>query len=434
MANYLSPEQFQQRRDFTTEMIGTQLQPQQNQNALGALARILAIRQGKKRLDELGSQEEQQQARKSEELSRILSAGRGQEYVPAEGGGIGMGPPAPTQGGRDALIAAMSESEIPDFQAMALKDILGQDQGGGADDPAAVREYQYFVNEVLPKGKEAVKRYMALKRSGFSQGGQRYGPSTDFGARDVVVPAEETARGEATVTRANERVKTDEQLYRQAIKEGKMLVPDGQGGMEMVTIPGSEAAGEQQTKARSSAKTSGFIMRDLSLSKDLLDESADNPYVRVGKSKLLGTPEYELEQQIKSLQGTVGIESLLDIKREGAGLGQVPQTQLDLLSRLLGQLSIDRDKQITRELFDDIGMLYASTLSRMSPEDRKLAGIADREFNEFIDKFKTEFGESDYKSVAEKHGIELKEGGTGTQKGDEQEDDEIDSLINKYAP
>lgn len=126
MANYLSPEQFQRRRDFTTEMIGTQLQPQQNQNALGALARILAIRQGKKRLDELGSQEEQQQARKSEELSRILSAGRGQEYVQAEGGGIGMGPPAPTQGGRDALIAAMSESEVPDFQSIALQSQLAQ--------------------------------------------------------------------------------------------------------------------------------------------------------------------------------------------------------------------------------------------------------------------------------------------------------------------
>lgn len=421
MANYLSPEQFQRRRDFTTEMIGTQLQPQQNQNALGALARILAIRQGKKRLDDISSQEQEQRARKSEELSRILSAGRGQEYVQSEGGGIGMGPPAQTQGGRDALISAMSESEIPDFQTMALKDMLGQDQGGGPDNPAAVREYQYFVNEVLPQGKEAVKRYMALKRSGFEQGGQRYGPSTDLGDRDVVIPAEETARGEATVTRANERVKTDEQLYRQAIKEGKMLVPDGEDGMEMVAIPGSEAAGEQQTKARSSAKTSGFIMRDLGIANDLLEQSADNPYVRTAKSKILGTPEYELEQQIKSLQGTVGIESLLDIKREGAGLGQVPQTQLDLLSRLLGQLSIGRGKEITKELFDDIGTLYASTLSRMSPEDRKLAGIADREFNQFMDEFKEEFGEEDYRKVAERHGIELRKGGTGT-KDDEGED------------
>lgn len=164
-------------------------------------------------------------------------------------------------------------------------------------------------------------------------------------------------------------------LGKRAATEGKSLTPSG----EMKVVPGSEAAEQAETKKRSGAKLAGFISRDIRMAEDFLDKSADNPYVRTAKSKFFGTDEYEFQQQIKSLQATIGIDSLLDIKREGAGLGQVPQTQLDLLSRLLGQLDIARDKDVQKQLLSDIKQNYGEIIERMTPEERKKYGVAGRE-------------------------------------------------------
>lgn len=63
---------------------------------------------------------------------------------------------------------------------------------------------------------------------------------------------------------------------------------------------------------------------------------------------------------IKSVEGNVGVDSLLRIKQSGAGLGQVPQTQLNLLSRLLGELTLTQSEAQFRDTWNRMGRVYQS--------------------------------------------------------------------------
>ena len=58
------------------------------------------------------------------------------------------------------------------------------------------------------------------------------------------------------------------------------------------------------------------------------------------------------------MKGNVGIDSLLRIKATGAGLGQVPQSQLDLLSRLLGELDMNQSEEQFTYTWNRMGWVY----------------------------------------------------------------------------
>ena len=62
---------------------------------------------------------------------------------------------------------------------------------------------------------------------------------------------------------------------------------------------------------------------------------------------------------VKSIQANIGIDKLLDIKRSGAGLGQVPQSQLEMLASVLGQLNTAQDKETVRYNVDRVLYLYS---------------------------------------------------------------------------
>jgi len=176
------------------------------------------------------------------------------------------------------------------------------------------------------------------------------------------------------------------------IPAGHRLVRNPDGSAEMKVIPGSPAEREIQDAADkagvaegSQGAVAGFTLRDARIVNEAIDQMASNPVVRLGKAKIPGTAEYRAEQFMDSLRGTIAIEQLLNIKRQGAGLGQVPQAQLDMLSFLMGKLDMGLPKDDLKMIIGDIQTRYREILAKMSPEDRAAIGIADREFNTLRD-------------------------------------------------
>lgn len=163
------------------------------------------------------------------------------------------------------------------------------------------------------------------------------------------------------------------------IPPGMELVRDpNTGAFSLRDIPGGPAAQEREEQNRARATISGFTVRDVRAARDLLAQRP-NVAVRLGEQFVPGTPSYSLAQRIESIKGTVAIDQLLAIKRQGSGLGQVPQSQLDLLSRLMGQLSLGLTTPELDKLLQDIGDTYLEVLNRMSDKDLAKVGVAQRE-------------------------------------------------------
>lgn len=84
---------------------------------------------------------------------------------------------------------------------------------------------------------------------------------------------------------------------------------------------------------------------------------ADNP---TGLTALAyaGSPTADFIGTLASLQDTIGIERLLEIKRSGAGLGAVPAEQLRQLARALGALDAGLSDDLLRHNIDRVRTIY----------------------------------------------------------------------------
>lgn len=165
-----------------------------------------------------------------------------------------------------------------------------------------------------------------------------------------------------------------------AAKQG----PNGKWSMERIAGGPAEAeaeaaAAQQDAKNISRATIAGYTLRDARRIREGIPQMAENGVARWARAKIPGNPEFEVQADISSLQGTIGIEQLLRIKESGAGLGQVPQSQLNLLSRLMGELDIRRDQDRLDSLIADIQDTYYDVLDRMTEEDLAKVAIAKRE-------------------------------------------------------
>ena len=149
--------------------------------------------------------------------------------------------------------------------------------------------------------------------------------------------------------------------------------PDGslklneKGNPYVVPVAGSKVAVDrekeekkEQVAQESKATIAGTVIVDAQRALDLIDQDdtttgADAFALR----KLPGTKAFALDQMVKSIQANIGIDKLLDIKRSGAGLGQVPQSQLEMLASVLGQLNTAQDKETVRYNVDRVLYLYS---------------------------------------------------------------------------
>jgi hypothetical protein len=90
------------------------------------------------------------------------------------------------------------------------------------------------------------------------------------------------------------------------------------------------------------------------------------------------TPAQQLRKHIDSIKGNVGIDSLLKIKASGAGLGAIPQAQLEMLASLMGNLdnaqtASDLQFNIARinEIYGDIVRTEGGDPVQMAEERRR---------------------------------------------------------------
>jgi hypothetical protein len=79
---------------------------------------------------------------------------------------------------------------------------------------------------------------------------------------------------------------------------------------------------------------------------------------RAAAARVAGTGPYEIKQLIDSVKANIGIDTLLNIKREGSGLGQVPQSQLETLQSILGNLNVARDPELLKRDLQEVQKMY----------------------------------------------------------------------------
>lgn len=177
--------------------------------------------------------------------------------------------------------------------------------------------------------------------------------------------------------------------------------PDGKlktnelGRPYVVPVAGSaEALKREKEKEKEEVAQEGkatiaqTVVVDAQRALDLIDEDHSTTGLDAWALRQIpSTKAYALDQMVKSIQANIGIDKLLDIKASGAGLGQVPQSQLEMLASVLGQLNTAQDRETVRynvqrvlELYSDIvrkaggekALASAIEASKQTPERQRL--------------------------------------------------------------
>jgi hypothetical protein len=95
---------------------------------------------------------------------------------------------------------------------------------------------------------------------------------------------------------------------------------------------------------------------------------ADNPTGYVAKF-YAGTPTGDFISTLASIQDTIGIERLLQIKEAGSGLGAVPAEQLRQLARALGSLDAGLSDSLLRNNIQRVQTLYENIVRESLKDD-----------------------------------------------------------------
>jgi len=178
-------------------------------------------------------------------------------------------------------------------------------------------------------------------------------------------------------------------------KHGKALSPYQQAmliqGREKLNLA-RQAAQQKQAKAdteqydavrkkvnnnRGVASAAKTVVRDfgeaLKRMKDVTAKGVIPQTARKGSSYIPGTDMYEINQLIESAKSNIGIDKLLEIKASGAGLGQVPQSQLETLQSVLGRMNVGRDPELLRRDMEEARKTYEKVIERTTNENADLA-------------------------------------------------------------
>lgn len=261
---------------------------------------------------------------------------------------------------------------------LGLKRVMAEQQlraRAAQGDPAAVREYEYWSN-LSPEKQD---NYLRVKRSTVQQvDGQLFdvtGASDD--PRELLSPeqkarlARQQAQEAELVAGGRARGTADFQ-----VPEGYRRTDDG-----MEPISGSPADQKIQDAIRKRAegmevtqRAARTVVDDTQRALDVLDRSGSwaagaGSYL----SGLPGTSARALQKHIDSIKGNIGIDSLLSIKRSGAGLGQIPQSQLDMLASLMGNLDTAQSPSDLAYNLRRIEEIYADIVEKTGGDPKKIA-------------------------------------------------------------
>ena len=110
-----------------------------------------------------------------------------------------------------------------------------------------------------------------------------------------------------------------------------------------------------------------------------------------------GTVAADAKARADSIKGNIAVDNLLNIKQSGAGLGQVPQSQADMLSGLFGSLSQTQNDREFMDTLDRIEQIYSEVIKSAENENK---GVYDVIYNPNESKVEKA------KSLYEKYGLE----------------------------
>lgn len=85
-----------------------------------------------------------------------------------------------------------------------------------------------------------------------------------------------------------------------------------------------------------------------------------------------GTTAADIAARVESIKGNIAVDSLLNIKKSGAGLGQVPQKQAEMLSGLLGNLSQNQSPSEFVNVLKRIRGIYSDIVNAAEKENRDI--------------------------------------------------------------
>lgn len=165
--------------------------------------------------------------------------------------------------------------------------------------------------------------------------------------------------------------------------------PDGtlktneKGKPYVVPVAGSKEAVDrlkEEEKERvgkeGKATIASTVIVDAQRALDLIDEDSTTTGLDAWALRVMpSTKAYALDQMVKSIQANIGIDKLLDIKASGAGLGQVPQSQLEMLASVLGQLNTAQDKETVRYNVKRVLDLYSDIVRKAGGEEALNAAL-----------------------------------------------------------
>lgn len=257
--------------------------------------------------------------------------------------------------------------------------------GGGPDLTAASPEaYKWAYEQSNPKPAKLTGTLGNLKAM-----------YPDASPQELLGMAMSMSRAGASKTTVNTG-NTGPRIVKIDDKKGTAIVEDSTApnGLRVVQLPGGETRNEAETRARTSGTAGAIAVRELDYVLDLLGydpETGKQQYESrvlgprgralsdngVGRVMLAGTDTGSFNGTLQSIKDTIAINRLLEIKASGAGLGQVPQSQLEALARALGNLSPDLADDVLARNLTDVRRIYMDVVRRSVNDvnDQTFSGV-----------------------------------------------------------
>lgn len=146
-------------------------------------------------------------------------------------------------------------------------------------------------------------------------------------------------------------------------------------------LKGSEAEREWKEKNIQTLKNnevvsraSNTVLSDIDAILRMAEEDPNSVSGIVAKisSNVPGTTAADVAARIDSIKGNIAVDSLLNIKKSGAGLGQVPQKQAEMLSGLLGNLSQNQSPKEFMDVLKRIRGIYSGIVDAADAENKEI--------------------------------------------------------------
>lgn len=147
---------------------------------------------------------------------------------------------------------------------------------------------------------------------------------------------------------------------------------------------------KKKNAIRLRTQASANILRDIDTAMELLKESG-GPIQRTATALIPGSAANALKKVLSSLESSFAIEQLMTLRATGTTLGQVPQSQAEMLAQLMGPLGSDdaiglRDDVLLKTLIDarqSYGALLNETMEAIPEDLRSDVDIVNKMLKEY---------------------------------------------------